>query len=130
MVTASEMTEHKTRGIMTSPPLTIMAMISDMATARLLSCFEFRFPGMRYSIDWPVVEPPPPNQQNRPSEYAENRCCSAGGCFLCRTAQFPIFGFFYPSPPEKEPDTPPCFDGISGSGRLNLWPIMIRNQAV
>src|SRR5262245_66602379 len=116
MVTASEMTEHKTRGIMTSPPLTIMAMISDMVTARVLSCFEFRFPGMRHSIDWPVVEAPLPNQQNRPLEYAENQYRSAGGRFLCRIAQCPIFVFCSSCPPEKEPDNPPYFDGISGSG--------------
>jgi len=43
---------------------------------------------------------------------------------------FPSAVFFHPSPPKKEPDTPPCFDRISGSGFLNLWPLKIRNQTV
>ena len=43
---------------------------------------------------------------------------------------FPSAVFFHPSPPKKEPDTPPGFDGISGSGFLNLWPLKIRNQTV
>jgi hypothetical protein len=43
---------------------------------------------------------------------------------------FPSSVFFHPCPPEKEPDTAPCFGGISGSGHLNLWPLLIRNQAV
>ena len=43
---------------------------------------------------------------------------------------FPSSVFFHPCPPEKEPDTPPCFRRDIGLWVLNLWPLEIQNQAV